>query len=76
MAVRILFQRVKIFRKNVLKEKEVLGLLESMSTSPQSTLITVHRSRIVEVGSVYPYYYPLTQQSCGGDIGSVPYVCM
>ena len=21
-------------------------------------------------------YYPLAQQSCGGDIGSVPYVCM
>ena len=20
--------------------------------------------------------YPLAQQSCGGDIGSVPYVCM
>ena len=32
-----------------MKEKEVLGLLESVSTSPQSTLITVHRSRIVEV---------------------------
>ena len=22
------------------------------------------------------YHYPLAQQSCGGDIGSVPYVCM
>ena len=22
------------------------------------------------------YYYPLAQQSCGGDIGSAPYVCM
>ena len=22
------------------------------------------------------HYYPLAQQSCGGDIGSVPYVCM
>ena len=21
-------------------------------------------------------HYPLAQQSCGGDIGSVPYVCM
>ena len=21
------------------------------------------------------HYYPLAQQSCGGDIGSVPYVC-
>ena len=46
----ISFQRVKIFRKNVLKEKEILGVLESVSTSPQSTLITVHRSRIVEDG--------------------------
>ena len=25
---------------------------------------------------VLPYMYPLAQQSCGGDIGSVPYVCM
>ena len=48
-----MFQRVKIFRKNVMKEKEVLGLLESVSTSPQSTLITVHRSRIVEVSWVH-----------------------
>ena len=23
-----------------------------------------------------PTNYPLAQQSCGGDIGSVPYVCM
>ena len=22
------------------------------------------------------FFYPLAQQSCGGDIGSVPYVCM
>ena len=45
----VVFQRVVLFRKNVMKEKEVLGLTESMCASPQSTLITVHRSRIVEV---------------------------
>ena len=27
------------------------------------------------LGILYTYY-PLAQQSCGGDIGSVPYVCM
>ena len=26
--------------------------------------------------SGHAFYYPLAQQSCGGDIGSVPYVCM
>ncbi|XP_060602901.1 ubiquitin-protein ligase E3B-like [Ruditapes philippinarum] len=43
-------ERVKIFRKSVQKEREVLGLCESVSATPQSTLITVHRSRIVEDG--------------------------
>ncbi|KAK6968619.1 ubiquitin-protein ligase E3B [Biomphalaria glabrata] len=43
-------ERVVIFRKNVMKEKDMLGLTESTCTSPQSTLITVHRSRIVEDG--------------------------
>ncbi|KAL4223687.1 Ubiquitin-protein ligase E3B [Mactra antiquata] len=43
-------ERVKIFRRNVQKEREVLGLCESVNTTPQSTLITVHRSRIVEDG--------------------------
>ena len=32
-----------------MKEKDVLGLTESLAATPQSTLITVHRSRIVEV---------------------------
>ena len=45
----VVFQRVVLFRKNVMKEKEALGLTESVCASPQSTLITVHRSRIVEV---------------------------
>ncbi|BFZ18278.1 hypothetical protein BsWGS_21317 [Bradybaena similaris] len=43
-------ERVMIFRKNVMREKEALGLTESACASPQSTLITVHRSRIVEDG--------------------------
>jgi len=41
-----------VFRKIVLKDKEALGILESSRTSPQSTLISVHRSRIIEVRSV------------------------
>ena len=45
----VVFQRVVLVRKNVMKEKEALGLTESVCASPQSTLITVHRSRIVEV---------------------------
>ncbi|XP_005112992.2 ubiquitin-protein ligase E3B [Aplysia californica] len=43
-------ERVIIFRKNVLRDKENLRLLESAHTSVQSTLITVHRIRIVEDG--------------------------
>ena len=31
---------------------------------------------IPEIVLVKNNYYPLAQQSCGGDIGSVPYVCM
>ncbi|KAK2176480.1 hypothetical protein NP493_662g01045 [Ridgeia piscesae] len=42
--------RVILFRSYVMKEKVALGLTESMSVTPQSTLITVHRSRIVEDG--------------------------
>lgn len=43
-------ERVVLFRKTVLKDKEVLGVLESTRVSPQSTLITVHRSRLIEDG--------------------------
>ncbi|KAK7473434.1 hypothetical protein BaRGS_00035310 [Batillaria attramentaria] len=43
-------ERVMLFRKDVMKEKDTLGLTESVCASPQSTLITVHRSRIVEDG--------------------------
>jgi len=42
-------QRVIVFRKIVMKDKEALGILESNRMSPQSTLISVHRSRIIEV---------------------------
>lgn len=42
--------RVRLFRKYITNEKTVLGLTESACASPQSTLITVHRSRIVEDG--------------------------
>ena len=38
-----------MFRKIVMKDKETLGILESSRTSPQSMLISVHRSRIIEV---------------------------
>ncbi|XP_023931674.1 ubiquitin-protein ligase E3B-like, partial [Lingula anatina] len=43
-------ERVILFRKNVQKEKEVLGLTESVCASPTSTLVTVHRARIIEDG--------------------------
>lgn len=43
-------ERVQLFRKYVANEKTVLGLTESACASLQSTLITVHRSRIVEDG--------------------------
>lgn len=43
-------ERVLLFRKKVHSEKTSLGILESDSASPQSTLISVHRNRIVEDG--------------------------
>ena len=43
-------ERVLLFRKKVHTEKCNLGILESDSASPQSTLITVHRNRLVEDG--------------------------
>ncbi|KAG0422928.1 hypothetical protein HPB47_001280, partial [Ixodes persulcatus] len=41
-------ERVVLFRKYVNNEKTVLGLTESACALSQSTLITVHRTRIVE----------------------------
>ncbi|UYV76096.1 UBE3B [Cordylochernes scorpioides] len=43
-------ERVVLFRKYVSNEKAVLGLTESACASPQSTLVTIHRSRLVEDG--------------------------
>ncbi|XP_041348845.1 ubiquitin-protein ligase E3B-like [Gigantopelta aegis] len=43
-------ERVVLFRKYVAKERDALGLTEAACTSPQSTLISIHRSRIVEDG--------------------------
>lgn len=42
--------RVKLFRKYIVNEKSVLGLTDSVCTSPSSALITIHRDRIVEDG--------------------------
>ena len=50
-----------MFRKIVLKDKETLGILESTRTSPQSTLISVHRSRIIEVRSLHVRYAGLDE---------------
>lgn len=59
-------ERVVLFRKYVNNEKTVLGLTESACASPQSTLITVHRSRIVEDG--YQQLATLPPQSLKGVI--------
>ncbi|KAH1003133.1 ubiquitin-protein ligase E3B isoform X1 [Dendroctonus ponderosae] len=42
--------RVRLFRKYIANERTVLGLTESACAASQSTLITVHRNRIVEDG--------------------------
>ncbi|XP_037093426.1 ubiquitin-protein ligase E3B-like [Pollicipes pollicipes] len=44
------FERVCLFRQEVTKEKLALGLTESAFTTPQSTLVTIHRSRLLEDG--------------------------
>ncbi|CAH1155824.1 unnamed protein product [Phaedon cochleariae] len=58
--------RVRLFRKHITNEKTVLGLTESACASPQSTLITVHRNRIVEDG--YRQLALLPSQSLKGVI--------
>ena len=56
-----------LFRKKVQKEKGQLGILENdSSSSPASTLITVHRSRIVEDG--YRQLSTLSSQGMKGII--------
>ena len=46
----------------------------------QNSLTTITPSPSTTVSNMKYHtldtYYPLAQQSCGGDIGSVPYVCM
>ncbi|XP_066246822.1 ubiquitin-protein ligase E3B [Euwallacea similis] len=58
--------RVRLFRKYIGNEKTVLGLTESACASPQSTLITVHRNRIVEDG--YRQLSTLSSQALKGVI--------
>uniref|UniRef100_T1IRU6 Ubiquitin-protein ligase E3B n=1 Tax=Strigamia maritima TaxID=126957 RepID=T1IRU6_STRMM len=62
----LLQKRVLLFRKHVANEKAVLGLTECACASPQSTLITVHRRRIVEDG--YRQLAALPPQSLKGVI--------
>lgn len=59
-------ERVLLFRKHVANEKSILGLAESTCASPKSTLITVHRSRLVENG--YRQLTELSQQALKGVI--------
>ncbi|XP_055995388.1 ubiquitin-protein ligase E3B-like isoform X2 [Ostrea edulis] len=59
-------ERVKAFRHRVRIEKESLGLTESAAITPQSTLITVHRSRTVEDG--YRQLAQIPSQSMKGVI--------
>lgn len=42
--------RVKLFRKFVQNEKVALGVTESVFATPRSSLIIVHRDRLVEDG--------------------------
>ncbi|CAM1325746.1 UBE3B (predicted) [Pycnogonum litorale] len=59
-------ERVILFRRYVFNEKTVLGLTESVCTSPQSTMITVNRSHIVEDG--YEQLAQISPQSLKGVI--------
>jgi len=59
-------ERVLLFRKKVQNEKSSLGIVESDSASPQSTLISVHRNRIVEDG--YRQLGTLASQALKGVI--------
>ncbi|XP_066590975.1 ubiquitin-protein ligase E3B [Prorops nasuta] len=43
-------ERVVLFRKHIADEKTVMGLTESACNSPPTTLIVIHRTRIVEDG--------------------------
>ncbi|XP_070571587.1 ubiquitin-protein ligase E3B-like [Ptychodera flava] len=58
--------RVILFRKYVSNEKAALSITESVSASPASTLITVHRPRLIEDG--YRQLAALPAQSLKGVI--------
>ncbi|KAI1292289.1 Ubiquitin-protein ligase E3B [Halotydeus destructor] len=58
--------RVLLFRKHVLNERAVLGLTDSACNSPHSTMITVHRARVLEDG--YQQLAALPVQSLKGII--------
>lgn len=59
-------ERVLLLRMQVANEKEVLGLTEAACAAPQSTLITVRRSRLVEDG--YRQLASLSPQALKGLI--------
>jgi len=64
-----------VFRKIVMKDKETLGILESSRTSPQSMLISVHRSRIIEVICTALYTLHLVTCPLIISLGSVAHFC-
>ena len=51
-------------------------LLPQGLSEPEFYADLVYKFRKIIGKNDFPYHYPLAQQSCGGDIGSVPYVCM
>ncbi|KAK8739159.1 hypothetical protein OTU49_003508, partial [Cherax quadricarinatus] len=59
-------ERVLLFRKNVNNEKAVLGLTDAACATPHSTLITIHRCRLVEDG--YRQLASLSPRSLKGMI--------
>ncbi|XP_069160891.1 ubiquitin-protein ligase E3B [Procambarus clarkii] len=59
-------ERVLLFRKHVNNEKAVLGLTDAACATPHSTLITIHRSRLVEDG--YRQLASLSPRSLKGMI--------
>ena len=63
---------------------EILGKLPYVVLKVSSLKADIHLLKKGQYQTCWKYckilqnvnYYPLAQQSCGGDIGSVPYVCM
>ena len=50
-------QRISLFRKYVARDKESLGISSSVHSSSRSTIITVHRSRLIEVSQIQFYTF-------------------